>query len=263
MKIGFIGTGDITRAIVTGLDRANYGYDEIIVSKRSADVSAMLAETCARVRISDDNQEIADAADILVLAVRPQVAAQVLPSIAFRPGQLVISLVATLTHEWLEKWTGPDVAIVRATPLPFVSYGIGATPILPYHPDAAALFDALGRSISTSSIGEFDAVTASSTFMGTFFGVQEAVVEWLADKGVAHKDAQAYIASVLLGLARTGVERGDESLDHLRETHSTRGGLNEQMFRIFEEQGGVSAFLAGIDSVYDRIRRAASSGSGD
>ncbi len=260
MKIGFIGTGDISKAIVTGLDRAQYGYDEIIVSRRSADVSAMLAESCARVRVSDDNQEIADAADILVLAVRPQIAEEVLSALTFRSGQLVISLIATLTHERLGEWTGPDVTIVRATPLPFVAYCIGATPILPHHPDAAAIFDALGRAIPTSTAGEFDAVTASSTFMGTFFGIQEAVVGWLEEKGVGRDDAQAYIASVFLGLSRTGVERGDESLEHLRETHSTAGGLNEQMFDVFAKEGGTKAFLAGIDSVYGRIRGAAPSG---
>jgi pyrroline-5-carboxylate reductase len=256
MKIGFIGCGEITRAIVTGLDRARYDYGEIIVSTRSAEISAGLRRDCARVRVSDDNQRIADEADMLVLAVRPQVAAEVLSRLRYRKEQLVVSLIATLTHERLRLWTGPDVTIVRATPLPFVATCDGPTPIFPAHDAVTALFDALGRTIVTTTREEFDAIGVASATMGLYFGLQETLTGWLAEKGISAEAARAYVGAIFLNLAKTGSVEIDTSLEELRHAHSTRGGLNEQMYRVFCEHEGLRALRAGLDSVYARERRA-------
>ena len=151
MKLGFIGCGEITKAVVTGLDRVSYPYDEIIVSERSASISAQLAKDCARVRVCGDNQQIADQADMLFLAVRPQVAEEVLSGLSYTPGKLVVSLIAMLTRERIAEWTGPDVTIVRANPLPNIATNAEVTPILPQNDDVAALFDALGQAVPASS----------------------------------------------------------------------------------------------------------------
>ncbi len=256
MKIGFVGCGTITEAIVLGLDRARYPYDEIIVSKRSEAVSARLRRDCARVSVLDDNQAIADAADMLFLAVRPQVTIKVLSGLSFRPGQLVVSLVAALTHERLRQFSGPDVTIVRAMPLPFVAAGEGPTPVFPGNDDVEKLFNALGRAIVASTLAEYDSIGVASTTMGLYFGLQERLVDWLADKDVAVADARAYVEAIWLNLARTGSSEKDRSLEDLRRAHSTRGGLNEQLYRVFVEAGGTQALVSGLDSVYARVRRA-------
>ena len=256
MKIGFIGTGDITKAIVLGLDRSDYTSDEIVVSKRSAHNSAMLAETCARVRVCDDNQQIVDEVDMVVLAVLPRVAEEEIAKLRFRQGQIVVTLIAMLTPERLAEWTGRDVEIVSATPLPFVADLIGPTLVRPDHPEVTRLFNALGRVIPVESEAEFDVLRASTTFMGAFFGLQEALLEWIADKVADPKAAREYVAAVLFGLAHTGVNETSTDLATLRKDHSTSGGLNEQMFRVFSEKGGVRAFIDAIDGVYERVRRA-------
>lgn len=263
MKIGFIGCGEITRAIVTGLDRARYDYDEIIVSKRSADISAGLRRDCARVRVSGDNQLITEEADMLFLAVRPQVAAEVLSRLHYRTGQLVVSLVAALTQERLQLWTGPNVTIVRAMPLPFVATCDGPTPIFPAHNGVVALFDVLGWTIVCATRDEFDTIGVASTTMGLFFGLQETLTDWLAAKGIAPKAARDYVGAIHLSLAKIGVAEKDRSLADLRQAHSTRGGLNEQLYRVFAEHEGLRALHAGLDSIYARVRRATPSEGSD
>ncbi len=256
MKLGFIGTGDITRAIVTGLDRARYPYDEIIVSERNAAYSAQLARDCARVTVSADNQAIVDQADMLFLAVRPQVAEKVLAGLSYRAGQIVVNLIAALTHERLARWTGPGVTIVRAMPLPFVATGEGPTPIFPANVEVEALFATLGRPIVTGSLAEYDAIGIASTTMGLYFGIEETLVDWLGAKGIATDNARAYVDAILVNLARTGAREAEKPLAELRREHSTRGGLNEEVHRVFVEQGGPDAVRAGLDSVYARVRRA-------
>ena len=77
MKLGFIGTGIITEAMVTGLLKSDFRASEILISRRGEATSTRLSKMYERVHVCDDNQEIADAADILFLAVRPQIARDV------------------------------------------------------------------------------------------------------------------------------------------------------------------------------------------
>ena len=103
----------------------------------------------------------------------------------------------------------------------------------------------------------------STTFMGLFFGMQDTFVNWLVDKGGDPAGARAYVSSVFLNLAKTGASRQEIGLDALRELHSTRGGLNEQMHRVFVENNGADAIKAGLESVYARVRRADPTGKAD
>lgn len=253
MKIGFIGTGTLAEAIVTGLDRAAYPYDEIVVSERNAGVSALLAERCARVRVSSDNQAIVDAADILFLTVRPQVADEVLSALAFRPGQLVVSVIATFDHDKLARLTGPDVTVIRAMPLPFVATCEGPTPVFPANETVEALFTALGQPVVCATHEEFETITVVSMTMGLYFGMQEAISDWLGGKGIAGDKARTVIDAVYMNLAKTGRAETGLSLAELRAGHSTKGGLNEQVYREFAANGGLAALRAALDSAYQRV----------
>ena len=255
MKIGFIGTGDIASSIVTGLDRADYGYDEIIVSRRNAEKSAELVRDCARVRIADDNQAIVDVADLLFLSVRPQVAVEVVSRLSYRPGQTIVSLIAMLPHEKLAQWTGPDVTIIRAMPLPFVATLSGPTAMFPGNEAVEALFNALGRAIVATSNEELETLVMASCTMGLYFGLEETLSDWMTGKGISAGNARAYIDAINLNLARTGDAECATDLAALRRAHSTPGGLNEQLYRVFGEHGGRAALEAGLDSIYARARR--------
>jgi pyrroline-5-carboxylate reductase len=70
-KIGFIGTGAITDAMVRGLLAKPAAVPHVMASKRSSDVSARLAADFPRVLVSGDNQAIVDGCDTVVFAVRP------------------------------------------------------------------------------------------------------------------------------------------------------------------------------------------------
>lgn len=253
MKLGFIGTGVITEAIVTGLLSAEYPVAGIIVSERSREVSTRLAATSDRVRVTADNQEIADQADVVFLAVLPQVAERVLRPIRFRDGQKVVSLIATMTHERLHSWIGDGVEITRAIPLPAVAERRGVTVIYPASGQISNLFSCLGTAVTADSIAEFDAYAAASALMGTYFGVLETATGWLCAQGCAEQDAQAYLTGVFLGLARRAEQDTGSSFSKLRVAHSTAGGLNEQMYGEFTGSGGTSALTAALDSVAARL----------
>ena len=254
MKLGFIGTGVISEAIILGLLGSDYPVSEFIVSARSKDVSASLAARSEKVRIFEDNQAIVDASDITFLAVLPQDAEVVLSSLQFREGQEIISVIATLSIERLRELTHPSATITRAVPIPAVAERTSPTAIFPPSLTAETLFGALGTAIPAKTLDEFDALATASATMGVYFGNLETLAQWLVSEGVAYRDARAYLSSMYLGLANTSSRLEDTTFDALRIEHSTPNGLNAQQHDIFVEKGGNKALLGAMTSVSKRIK---------
>src|ERR1700744_858683 len=98
-RIGFIGTGTITEAIVTGLVAAPRELCEIWVSPRNQEIAARLSGRHALVHVGRDNQDVADRCDLLCLAVRPQIAEQVLSQLHLAPTHHILSFIATWNRE--------------------------------------------------------------------------------------------------------------------------------------------------------------------
>jgi predicted dinucleotide-binding enzyme len=92
MQLGFVGTGEITSAMVTGLSSSDAELRSIRLSPRNLEVAAHLANRFPNVSIASSNQDVLDHCDTVMIAVRPQVAGSVLSELRFRPGHCVISV---------------------------------------------------------------------------------------------------------------------------------------------------------------------------
>lgn len=248
MTLGFIGVGVIAAAMVEGL-----GGGDIVLSPRGAVLAADLARRFARVRVADSNQAVVDAASTVVLAIRPQIAEEVVRSLRFRPDQRVISLVAATPIDKLRDWMGHDLPISRAVPLPFVADRACVTPVFPPDPETEALFNRLGTAIACETLHEFDLLAVGSTMMGSYFGILDTVQGWLVAQGLPAPAARAYMAGLFANLGQVAA-RSPADFATLRAEHSTKGGLNEQVFQTFVAQGGPAALTAALDGVLTRIQ---------
>lgn len=253
MTLGFIGTGTIAEAIIDGLAGTAHPVSAILVSPRNADIAARLAERHVHVRIADGNQAVIDGADTVFLAVRPQIAAEVLGALRFRAGQQVVSLIAATSAETLRGWVGPDVTLTQAIPLPFVAQQQGVTAVFPPTPQVMALFDALGTAVPISTQAEYELAGVGSALMGTFFGLLETASGWLAAQGMAPEAARSYVESLVGSVTDVARRHPDRELSVLRADHSTAGGINEQMHAQFTAQGGSTALAHAMQSVLARI----------
>lgn len=124
MNIGFIGLGNMAAAIVRGIagsgmrDVRLYGYNP------HAEKTQALAEQCGLIGC-ESNAAVVRASEIVVLAVKPQVIASVLPELAPEAeGKLFLSVVAGKELGWLSAQLG-GAAVVRA--MPNVNAKIGAS----------------------------------------------------------------------------------------------------------------------------------------
>ncbi len=251
IRLGFIGTGTITAAIVRGLKGSALKDWPVVLSPRNAGLSAELAASLSGVTVAASNQHVIDSSEVVVLAMRPQDAEAVIRSLAFRPQHRIISLVAALDTATIRAWTGVN-SITRAIPLTFVEHRAGVTPIIPPDETAATIFSALGTCIQVSDLDAFDGYAAASALMGTYFGIAEVAQAWLVSNGLKADEAELFLRHMFGSLGDV-LRAKPLSLEELRAAHSTRGGLNELAYERFMAASGGEALKTGLDAVRARI----------
>lgn len=256
MAIGFIGTGAITDAMVRGLLRPPRIVTEIVVSPRNREVASKLAHDFQEVRIARDNQEVIDACETVVLAVRPQIAEDVIKALRFREAQTVVSAIATMDRPRLSRWIGADVTLVQAVPLPAVAHRGGVTAIYPQNEQMAAMFGALGTAISCNTKTEYDALAAASALMATYFGVLDVAASWMVGKGLPAELARGYLTPLFSDLTEVARSAGPKvAYSELTSEFCTKGGLNEQVLNDFRTYDGPAALTRALDNVFSRIAK--------
>lgn len=253
MTIGFVGTGTISEAVVTGLCKTEFRDTPIVLSPRSESVAARLAAANQNVSIALDNQDVLDQSDLVFLAVRPQIAEEVVRAFRFRSSHHVISFIAATPLDRLLVWIDQPIRLSQAIPLPFVADLQGATAIHP--PDAVsnAIFSPLGTAVQVESKREFDLLAAASSMMGTYFGILDAISIWLDSQGLPRAAGDAYLRQLFSGLNHAARSNPAVSFNEFVGEHSTKGGLNEQVLEQFRSLGGVAALQKALGGVLARI----------
>jgi pyrroline-5-carboxylate reductase len=253
MRLGFIGTGEITSSIVTGLSSPGVTAHSICLSPRNAAISSGLAARFQGVSVAACNQEVLNHSDINVIAVRPSSARDVLAELRFRPDHQVISLVSGLSLRSLSELVTPAVRIVRAVPLPSAARRLSPTAIYPPDPVAFELFAAVGTVFPVEKENEFDAICATTATIASYFAFNETIASWLEHQGIPASEARDYIGRLFLGEATSAVEAAEHSFQSLAAAHTTAGGINEQFLKHLTEHGLLTKVSEGLDAVLRRI----------
>jgi pyrroline-5-carboxylate reductase len=260
LRLGFIGTGTITRAIVAGLCRSADRSLQIFLSPRNAEVAAYLARQFSCVRVGVSNQEVVDCADTLVLAVRPQDAFSALSSLRFNSSQRVVSLIASLSYETLLPLIAPAKALTLAAPLPTVEYGRGPTAIFPPSAEVEALFSAISVPVQVEQQTQFQALFACTAEMASYFKLLRTCAAFLEQRGLAQRDAERYVAALFDALGHTAMESVARSLQDLVADHMTKGGLNEQVYAELCQDGVFASHTKSLTNILARIEAAGIAG---
>jgi pyrroline-5-carboxylate reductase len=231
-KIGMLGGGNMATALIRGLLASQRVQPAQI---RASDVrKERLAEleTEFAIRTHIDNHELVAWADLLVIAVKPQVIDRVLDQIAphLTPGTLIVSIAAGVPLRSLEARLPETVRLVRAMPNTAAIALAGATGIAPgsraTEADIAVareLFDATGRSVVLEE-SLIDAVTGLS---GSGPAYVMLIIEALADGGVKvglHRDTALLLAAqTVYGSAKLLLDTGEHP-GRLKDMVTSPGG---------------------------------------
>lgn len=253
MIMGFVGTGAITEALVRGFRAAADGPERIVLSPRNAERAARLAAAFDGVEVAASNQAVIDAADLVCLAVRPQIAREVVAGLRFRAGQTVASLLPTFTLAEVAGLVAPATDVCRLLPVPAAAQRQGPIAIFPVQHGAAPVFGSVGTLVELDQENEFQALLASTALMASYFAANDAVARWLVTKGVTRQHARRYVAQLAAGLANRALDES-ESFEQLVTDHTTPQGLNAQCLRELAAAGVCEDLGRALDLIDRRVR---------
>ena len=118
MKIGFIGCGNMARAILGGIrNRKLVPEEDLMASARTEATKRKIREELG-IRAAEDNREAAAFADVLILAVKPVSMEDVIEEIseAVKPETIVVTLAPGKTLQWLDSTFGKPTKLIRTMP---------------------------------------------------------------------------------------------------------------------------------------------------
>jgi pyrroline-5-carboxylate reductase len=261
--IGFVGAGNMARALGGGL-RGAADFDGgaprlLAIDPEAAALERFTAETGGTA--AADLAELLAAADVIVLAVKPQVLpavlTQVRPLLAAR--HLIVSIAAGITLRALARGLGEGARIVRAMPNTPALIRQGITVVVAGgaagNEDVAlaeSLFRAAGDVVRVDDERLLDAVTAvSGSGPGFLFAYAEAMLAAAQAVGLPGDLAVRLVRQTLLGSARLWIESG-ETPEKLRAMVTSPGGTTQAGLAALESRGFAAALRAAIEAATRR-----------
>ncbi len=259
--IAFIGGGNMASSLIGGLIADGYDPKRILVSDPDREKLAGLAARFA-IQSAADNEDAVAQAEIVVLAVKPQLLKQVAEGLASKVQQrrpLVISIAAGVREGLLQQWLGGGVALIRTMPNTPAVLQAGATVL---HADsgvsdeqkslAESIMRAVGLTRWVDDEAMMDAVTAlSGSGPAYFFLVMEAMKQAGIEMGLPADTAHLLTLQTALGAARMAIE-SSEGPAALRQRVTSPGGTTERALEVLNEGGLRRLFGEALEAARDR-----------
>ena len=244
MKLGFIGAGNMARAIIGGLVKQGMSAQSIYASDPNKDNLQSLQAQFG-IHICSDNDSIIEQADAVVLAVKPQVLKQVVTPLAAQVQQqksLIISIAAGLESHSISQWLGGNIAIVRCMPNTPALVQTGASGLFAnslvtptQRKFSEQLFNAIGVSIWVEQEQLLHAVTAvSGSGPAYYFMFMQAMQEAAQKQGLSKQAAALLTQQTALGAAKMIIQTGEDAAQ-LRKNVTSPGGTTEQAVLSFQQ----------------------------
>lgn len=260
-SLAVIGAGKMGEALLRGLlDAGAIPAGRVSVTTGSGERARQLAEQLG-VRAAESNRAAVGDADVVVLAVKPQQAAPVLDELrgAWRPDQLLVSVVASVGTAYLENHLDAPIPVVRAMPntaalIKHAITGIAAgRHALPAHLETAReIFSAVGRVVIVEE-KHLDAITGlSASGLAFIYVVIESLAEGGVKMGLRRDLATELAAQTVLGAGAMVLSTGSHPAQ-LKDNVTTPAGTTIDGLLELEE-GGLRVTL--IKSVVRATSRA-------
>ena len=254
MNLGFIGTGEITKAVVLGITNSKIKYSKIYVSSRNKIISKTLKKQNRRVNILSNNQRIIDKSHWIFLAVTPIVGKKILKELKFTSDKTIISFISTIKMKELKKLIDAKATIVRAIPLPPIALKKGPIPIYPRNKNVVNFFDKLGDSLEINNEILSLNIWATSSLMAPYYELLYQASKWLQKKGLSKMSSQKYITSLFSALSDNAVINSKKDLKILVDNSQTPKGLNEQTLKKLKSSGFYKKFNNSLDDILKRLK---------
>lgn len=262
-NIGFIGGGNMAQALIGGLIARDFPASRIFVSDPVAAVRDILAEK--QVQVCLDNHDLVSQVDVVVLAVKPQVLAEVLqPLSSALSHTLIVSIVAGAEIATIANLCGQHGRIVRVMPntpalVQTGAHGLYAEPEVSQADRdlATQILAATGLTLWVTQEADIDAVTAvSGSGPAYFFYLMESMIQAGKNLGLDEKTATALTLQTALGAAQMAITSAS-SPAQLRKNVTSPNGTTQAALEVFDRAQVSQHIQAALAAAHKRSQELA------
>lgn len=262
MKIGFIGLGNMATAMIGGMVKKEIVRPEDIIASARTQESVRRAEEMFGIVGAEDNVQAAKQADILFLAVKPQMYEDVITQIrdAVREHTVVVSIAPGKTISWMRELFAGEVRLVRCMPNTPALVGEGCTGFCAAQnvtedeiKQVQRLLESFGKAYAVPEHLMDTVVGVSGSSPAYVFLFIEAMADAAVMDGMPRTQAYEFAAQAVLGSAKMVLETGMHP-GVLKDMVCSPGGTTIEAVRVLEEKGLRSAVIEAQKACVDKAR---------
>lgn len=261
MKLGFIGCGNMAKAILGGILRKQLvSPEDVIASALHQETLDKVTETW-HIHTTLDNKEAAKA-DIVFLAVKPQFYEEVIREIrdTVSEAQLIVSIAPGKSIDTITGWFGKNIKLIRTMPNTPAMVGEGVTAVCPASTvtkeelqRVLTLLESCGTAeVMTEHLVDA-VVSVSGSSPAYIFMLIEAMADGAVRDGIPRAQAYRLAAQAVLGSAKmvldTGMHPGE-----LKDMVCSPAGTTIEAVAALEKAGFRNAVLAGMEACSNKTK---------
>ena len=251
MKIGFIGAGNMAKAMMGGIIKNNiFSSDQIIASDANS-TALEGAKNDLGINITPDNKQVVKESEIVVLSVKPQYYKAVIKEIKdlVTEEKIVITIAPGQTLEYLEELFEKSIKIVRTMPITPALVGEGMTGVCANESVTTSELEYVSSILKgfgkVQVVGEnlMDVVVGVSGSSPAYvFMLIEAMADAAVSDGMPRTVAYEFAAQAVLGSAKMVLDTKKHP-GELKDMVCSPGGTTIEAVRVLEEKGFRSAMI--------------------
>lgn len=260
-KVAFIGAGSMAEAIISGMISTSFLQKEqiFVMNKNNQERLDRLYERYG-IQCHCDKVEILNDADIIILSMKPHDVKAAIESIKddIQDHQVIVSVVAGVSTDYMSTLIGKAIPVVRAMPNTSASIGFSATAITKgkdasedHIQKVASLFNTIG---TTSIVEEKDMHTVtgiSGSGPAYFYYLVEAMETAAMEAGLDQHIAKSLITQTVIGAGEM-LKHSGESAATLREKITSPNGTTQAGLETLKKHGFQKTIMACVKSAKER-----------
>ncbi|MEI5906356.1 pyrroline-5-carboxylate reductase [Bacillus spongiae] len=260
-KIGFVGFGNMAKAMMGGMLQSGMVEPENIIASAKRDSSIQAIKDDYSINVTSDNREVAKFSDILFIAVKPDQYELVLHEMRDTIfDQIIITIAAGITTESVAEMVGKEVKVVRTMPNTPSLVGEGMTAYCVKNISQVekelvhALFESFGKAeeIEESLMDAIPAVAGSSP--AYVFMMIEALADGGVLQGLTRKQAYQLAAQAVYGAAKMVLET-DMHPGALKDQVCSPGGATIEAVSTLEKTGFRGSILTAMEKCGEKTKK--------
>lgn len=260
--VGFIGGGNMTRAIATGLQQSGFDVSKLLISEPLDTQRKRLADEFKGALVTSSNASLVRDASCVVLATKPQVLPAVcreLEAVAQASRPLFVSIAAGVRCADIDSWLGGDLAIVRVMPNQPALIGRGVSGVYANQRASAAdvarasrIMEAVGTVVAVPREQDIDTVTAVSGSGPAYFFLLIEMLATAAEELGLSADAASVLAQQTATGAAELATHADEPMQALIARVRSPGGTTAAALDQLEDDDIRAIFRRAITAARER-----------